>query len=268
MQNLNKVKVVQCIAYIQDEIHKVIMQKKLNRKMQVIYNRNGKIEVLRGPFKGMVYPDFVSTGSVLYPKLSGIYEKELQFVMEEIKSKKYKYIFDIGCAEGYYAIGLKKAIPTAEVFAFDINAHAQELCFNMAKKNAVEIHIEGECSDSRLSTTDFSGETPSLIISDCEGAERELFTDAVILNLVNCECLIEVHDWLQYDIPTLDILIEKFRKTHNYVLIYGIDDYEKVYRYKVKEFENLTLEEKFIIMAEHRKRLGEWLYFTPKSEVI
>ena len=265
MTYFNKSKMVQYINFISAEIKKRVKKKKLYGIMQVLYSKNGSIEVLRGPFQGMVYPEFISTGSVLYPKLSGIYEKEIQPIFDTIKLKKYKYIYDIGCAEGYYAIGLKRAIPEAEVYAFDIDAHAQKLCANMAKANHVKIHIEGECSVERLISMDFSGEVPSLIISDCEGAERELFTSAVIDNLKNCECLIEVHDWLQYDTPTLDKLIKDFESTHNYKLVYGVDDYEKVYRYQVKEFERLTIEEKFMVMAEHRKRLGEWLYFTPKN---
>lgn len=265
MTSLNKCKIVRYINFINAEIKKRVKKKKLYGKMQILYNKNGKIEVLRGPFQGMVYPDFISTGSVLYPKLSGIYEKEIQPIFDTAKLKKYKYIYDIGCAEGYYAIGLKRVIPEAEVYAFDIDEHAQKLCANMAKANHVKIHIEGECSAKRLKTIDFSGERPSFIISDCEGAERKLFTGEVIGNLQNCECLIEVHDWLQYDTPTLDKLIRNFEKSHNYRLVYGVDDYEKVYRYQVKEFESLTIEEKFMMMAEHRKRLGQWIYFTPKN---
>lgn len=256
---LNKIKLVKY------KIAKKIKKRKLYKKVQGLYRRGGRIKVIRGPFKGMIYPDFVSAGSVLYPKLSGVYEKELQPVFNKIKSKKYKYIFDIGCAEGYYAIGLKRAIPEAEIYAFDIDARARKLCSNMAKINGVEINIEGECCVERLKVMDFSGEIPSLIISDCEGAERELFTKDVVSNLKNCECLIEVHDWLQYDTPTLDKLIKDFGDTHDHILIFGIDDYEKVYRYHVDEFEKMSLEEKFMIMAEYRKRLGEWIYFTPKS---
>lgn len=238
-------------------------KKNLYNKVQKSYIKQNKIVVLRGPFEGMIYPDFVSTGSVLYPKLSGIYEKEIQYIIDEIKQKKYKYIYDIGCAEGYYAIGLKRAISNAQVYAFDINPYAQDLCKNMAKVNNVEIYIEGECTAQRLETTNW-GEA-SLIISDCEGAERSLFTKKVAKNLRHCELLIEVHDWLQHEIPTLDKLIEIFKETHEYTLTYGIDDYEKVYRYKVEEFEILSLEEKFLIMAEHRKRLGEWLHFIPHT---
>lgn len=251
-----------CIYRKYQNFKKAKNRKKLYKEIQVSYLKNGKIEVLRGPFKGMIYPDFISTGSALYPKLSGIYEKEIQHIFDNIMQKKYKYIYDIGCAEGYYAIGLKRAIPEAEVYAFDIDLYAQKLCQDMAKANNVEVYIEGECTSQRLEITNW-GEL-SLIISDCEGAERDLFTEKTAKNLQNCELLIEVHDWLQYESSTLDKLIDIFKETHEYTLTYGIDDYEKVYRYTVEEFGILPLEEKFLIMAEHRRRLGEWLYFSPK----
>lgn len=247
---------------VRKEINKSMVEKKLYKKIQVAYLKNGNIEVLRGPFKGMLYPDFVSTGSTLYPKLSGVYEREIQYIIEKFKQKKYKYIYDIGCAEGYYAVGLKRAIPDAKVYAFDIEAYAQELCRNMADINGVEIYIEGECSHERLKI--LKGEA-NLVIADCEGAERELFTEEVAESLQDCDLLIEVHDWLQYETPTLDKLVDIFKATHDYVLIYGVDDYEKVYRYEVEEFRGLSMKEKFFPMGEQRRRLGEWLYFTPKK---
>ncbi len=251
------------IVRIYRKIRKFTKQKRLHKKMQAIYQKNGKIEVVRGPFKGMVYPDFLSAGSSLYPKLSGIYEKEIQFIFDTVKLKKYRYILDIGCAEGYYAVGLKRIMPGADVYAFDIDARAQKLCRNMADVNNVTIHIEGECSVQRLIKLCRGG--VGLVISDCEGAERDLFTRETAKELCNCDFIIEVHDWLQYETPTLDILIENFEETHEHMLVYGIDDYEKVYRYKVDEFKELSLEEKYMMMEEQRRRLGEWLYFTPKD---
>lgn len=148
---------------IYTKIGNVAKRKRLYHKMQAVYEKNGKIQVLRGPFKGMVYPDFVSAGSALYPKLSGIYEKEIQDIIEEIKRKKYKYIYDIGCAEGYYAVGLKRAISDAEVYAFDIDLHAQKMCADMARVNDVEIHVKGECSAQRLKKTAWGGGKPDYL---------------------------------------------------------------------------------------------------------
>ena len=76
------------------------------------------LKVLYGPFKGMTYPDSTSIGSVWLPKMLGIYESELHDILEEICSKNYSTIINIGAGEGYYAVGLALRIPTSMIYAF------------------------------------------------------------------------------------------------------------------------------------------------------
>jgi hypothetical protein len=54
------------------------------------------LTVKHGPFKGMVYPEKMSVGSTLCPKLLGSYERELHPVIEKIRLNKYSEIVDIG----------------------------------------------------------------------------------------------------------------------------------------------------------------------------
>ena len=53
-------------------------------------------------------------GSVLIPKLLGSYEQELQPLLQRLAAQNYSEIVDIGCAEGYYAIGLGGCFPRAK----------------------------------------------------------------------------------------------------------------------------------------------------------
>ncbi|MCE9519631.1 MAG: hypothetical protein K8R87_08785, partial [Verrucomicrobia bacterium] len=62
--------------------------------------------VLAGPFAGLRYPKFEAVGSSLIGKLVGIYEIELGALMEKILVAPYETVVDLGCAEGYYAVGL------------------------------------------------------------------------------------------------------------------------------------------------------------------
>ena len=77
--------------------------------------------VIEGPFKGMKYSKQVKTfGTSIFNKLLGTYEREITPFIETIIKKNYKFIHDIGCAEGYYAEGL--ALKTkANVIAYDID---------------------------------------------------------------------------------------------------------------------------------------------------
>src|ERR1044072_5114497 len=74
--------------------------------------------VQEGPFKNMVYVP-KSVGSTLVPKLLGSYESELHSTLEEIIDRNYQKIIDIGCAEGYYAVGLALKNPKTKIHAFD-----------------------------------------------------------------------------------------------------------------------------------------------------
>ena len=50
------------------------------------------------------------------PLLAGSYEAELHDVLEDVIVERPSRIIDVGCAEGYYAVGLAMRCPDAAVF--------------------------------------------------------------------------------------------------------------------------------------------------------
>ena len=80
--------------------------------------------VLRGPFAGMVYA-VDAFASAYFPKLIGCYEREIHEILESVIRRGYRRIIDIGCAEGYYAVGLALRCPESSVLAIDIEASAR-----------------------------------------------------------------------------------------------------------------------------------------------
>ena len=76
-----------------------------------------KWKVAAGPFAGMRYITR-SCGSKLAPKVIGCYERELHPAIENAIRGDYQRIIDIGCAEGYYAVGLawRKSSPRKQDF--------------------------------------------------------------------------------------------------------------------------------------------------------
>jgi len=118
-----------------------------NRKRQAVgvnqenfpylYLFNDK-KVLYGPFRGMKYPSLSSVGSALYPKLLGCYERELHGVIDSFLSNNYTEIVDIGCAEGYYAVGFGLKLNSVKIHAYDTDETARRLCREMAKLNGIE----------------------------------------------------------------------------------------------------------------------------------
>ena len=108
------------------------------------------------------------------------------------KSEQYDNFIDIGCAEGYYAVGL--AIATGKVVdAFDPEPRERGFCLEMARLNRVEerVLLHKWCDAGYLRSLDG---TRSFILSDCEGYELQLFVASSIPSLSRCDLLIELHD--------------------------------------------------------------------------
>lgn len=214
--------------------------------------------VLHGPFKGLKYPGFRSRNSSLNSKLIGSYETELHDVFTEILHTNYTQILDIGCAEGYYAVGLALKMPAVNVVAYDIEAEARQLTTDMAKLNQVADRVKVESSCTEQTLKDFAFDAYSLIISDCEGYERSLFTEKNLSNLKHTDVLIETHDWVNINIST--DLENLFSKTHDVTVIRSIGDVLKAKHYKYEELANESLETKYRIFEEGRGFTDEWLW--------
>ncbi len=225
-----------------------------------------KKEVLHGPFQGLKYPAMASIGSALYPKLLGCYERELHGIIANILLKEYTEVLDIGCAEGYYAIGLGLKFNNTKIYAYDTDETARDLCNQMAKLNDIEskVIVKQTCTAEELEKFRFNGK--ALIICDCEGYEHYLFNNKNIKNLSGCDVLIETHDFININIS--EYLISLFTETHNVKSIKSIDDIEKVKTYAYKETNGLSLDDKKHLFSEGRPAIMEWLFCTPKNSAI
>src|SRR6478609_9884506 len=238
---------------IEQHEFRISLEKKYSDRFNSIFSKG---EVLHGPFRGLKYPQSKSIGSALFSKLFGSYESELHDVLEKICTQNYSEIINIGCGEGYYAVGLAMRIPNSKVFAFDMNSEAIQLTREMANANGVgdRVYTQEKCSSDYLREFAFSGK--GLIVSDCEGYEKQLFRSA-LTNLKNCDLLIETHDFL--DIRISSDLVDLFSETHTVNVTLSTDDIQKAKRYKFPEADNLSLSDRFFLFQEGRPTLMEWL---------
>jgi predicted O-methyltransferase YrrM len=221
------------------------------------------LTVRHGPFAGLRYPRATSSGSTLFPKLLGSYERELHEVLRLICTTTYTDVVDIGGAEGYYAIGLARAIPSARVWAFDTDARALASCREMAVLNQVAARVttSGVCTPDTLAAMPL-GRFP-LIICDCEGYEARLFTDATVHFLLQSDLLIETHDFL--DISISRTVCTRFAATHDVAVIRSIDDITKAHCYEYAELANYELPTRKLLLAERRPAIMEWLWLTSRA---
>ena len=218
--------------------------------------------VRNGPFKGLKYPEFISYGSAIFPKIIGSYESELHPIIEEFCKKEYSQIINIGSGEGYYAVGLAMRIPNAVIHAYELLPEAQKFIKQMAELNGVanRIVIHDKCTEEELLSFSYSNRT--LIICDCEGAEKEIFKQQIIKYISKCDLIIEVHDFV--DINISDYLYHLFYETHSIERIQSIDDIIKAKTYSYPELETLDLSTKYFALCEGRPTIMEWLILKSK----
>ena len=223
------------------------------------------LTVLHGPFAGMRYPAARAAGSALIPKILGSYERELHPVIERLVHTTYSDIVDIGCAEGWYAIGLAMRLPGVWVHAFDTDEQARVLCRAMAEANGVadRVQIRSHCSEQALLTLALGPR--ALVVSDCEGYEAELFTPEVARRLARHDLLIEVHDRVD---PALGPrLRERFAATHEVVVVDSVDDTRKLRNYDFAELRPFDATERRQMLSEGRGMVMEWLFLTSRHRV-
>ena len=107
------------------DIHDIYTKKFLNEN---------SLSVIGGPFAGMKYIN-ESAGSTYLLKLIGCYESILHPYIEKYKKSSFDTIIDIGCAEGYYLIGLGINHPYAHLIGYDIDKKALDLTKKLALVN-------------------------------------------------------------------------------------------------------------------------------------
>jgi len=166
--------------------------------------------VQSGPFAGMTFLDRVSEGAY-FPKLLGSYEAELHGMIEQVCTAGYDTVANIGCAEGYYAVGLARRMPDARIHAFDIDVRARQLCGELAAMNGVADRVEicGELTGPDFATF---ADRRVLVLCDIEGAEADLLDPNRYPALRSMDLLVEIHSisgaW------TSDVLYPRFEDSH------------------------------------------------------
>jgi len=221
------------------------------RAKQALVKHYGK-KVITGPFQEMRYGDNVAC-SAYVAKLVGSYEEELHAVIEQIIQTPYKAVIDIGCAEGYYAVGIALHMTSATVYAFDTDEDAQRFCTDLARLNRVQerVIVGGLCDHSTLER--LAGET-TIIICDCEGFESELLDPIRVPSLVASDILVELHEFIQPGLT--DMLLRRFEGTHSITLINTTERSPDAYAV----LEHVPPSDRLAAVREGRPASMQWAY--------
>jgi hypothetical protein len=224
----------------------------------------GVRHVMDGPFRGMAYVKR-SHGSAYYPKLLGTYERELGHLWTVEHLERFRFVADIGCAEGYYLAGIHHLLSRRSndrettFVGYDISSTALAEARNLLTLNGVKNY---ELKRSGLETDLSHAPTPALLICDIEGSEREVLAAGPMKALAQMHIIVEVHDEPGSSC-VLDLLMTRFSATHE---IERFSFHERT----ISDFPNLPWPRvgrqlKLELMAEGRKYGNNWLCMVPRQ---
>lgn len=208
--------------------------------------------IFSGPFKGLYYVK-ESVGSAYFPKLLGIYEKELQGILDANKEENFEKIIVIGAGEGYYAVGLAKKWKRP-VMAFESDDEGRHLITRLSLINRVTVFVKGKF-ESDLDTK--SGK--DFILMDVEGGEKELLTPERFLQWRGSVLVVEAHSE-----PIKGLLQERGKYTHHSTFIPVQERTMKDYPFK-PPFGGLLKRWWWASIQEWRSDSIGWLIFEPKA---
>ena len=212
------------------------------------------LKIFTGPFAGMKFIDS-STEGCHCPKLIGCYEQPIAPVIEKIVNFQYVNVVNVGCAEGYYAVGLALRAHKSKIFAFDTNERAVETCMRVAQINGVSDRITVGGHFDKTQIPNFVDQS-SVLIVDIEGAELDLLDPAVSPELESIDILVESHEVITRGLT--EHLIKSFASTHE---IEKFTDTGTRALYSMPEwFNNLNNLDQLLALWEWRSGPTPWLY--------
>lgn len=232
-------------------------------KTSVIHQSFPDLTVKNGPFAGLRYPSAAATGSALLPKLLGSYESEAAPFLRSAAERDFSDIVDVGCAEGYYAVGLALMFPKARIHAYDVDAGARSMCAKMAETNGVRdrLTLGGWCDAAMLAS--LPPDARAFIVADCEGYEKNLFSKEAAPTLARHDLLIECHDYQDPEItPSIR---DAFSATHDIMEAASVPDFRKAVEISFPELDGYDPISREFIVAEARGAPQCWLFLQSKS---
>jgi hypothetical protein len=201
--------------------------------------------VLSGPFRGLKLP---IVGWDFPAKLVGSYEAELHETLERLLASDFTTLVNVGCAEGYYAVGFGLRRPGMHIVGYDIASEHRANCLATARANAVPVEVRGECSIRDLVAL----RRDALAIIDCEGAEDQILSSDIIATL-----LVELHEWHDTTLP--DRVIERFSGTRRVEIVHSTSRDPAAY----PELDFLGPEDRQLALFE-RPTSQRWMIVRPR----
>ena len=214
--------------------------------------------VLEGPFKGLDFLPHSAEGCHV-AKLLGCYEQPLLPYIDAAIQDGYPTVLNIGCAEGYYAVGMARRMAGTKMLAFDLNPKARQVCAELAARNGV---TERVIIGALFKPEDFATYASQrvLVLCDIEGAERDLLNPEIAPALAGMDLIVESHECLLPGVTKL--LIDRFAPTHDVTVVE--DNGQRQLTHAPGWFYNLAHLDQLLATWEWRSGPTPWLVMKVK----
>ena len=216
--------------------------------------------VAAGPFAGMRLPPKSTYLDARFEKTFGAYEPELFPVLERLGADpgRYRSLFNLGAADGYFTVGLARLFPSARILAFEALEGKRAALAETARLNGVEDRLElrGLCLGEDLAA--LALDLPALAVVDIDGGEETLLDPAAYPVWSSCDLLVETHDAFVPGIT--ETLKARFAATHEIeeIPMRGVDFST------VPLLRGLPMAEVDALVGSERPDLQRWLWMRKK----
>jgi hypothetical protein len=189
-----------------------------NRRARLHLWKRTSGRVAAGPFAGLrlLAP---APGDCEGPVLLGAFECETHAWLENEFARGWRIAVNVGSAAGFYSTGMAMRLPAATVHAFEMDPAWQEATRRSAEHNGVaaRVQVHGTADAAALAALPVPADQGALVVSDCEGAERELLDPARVPWLTRSALCVELHDFAAPG--ATDVLRARFAATHELVIV-------------------------------------------------
>ena len=223
-----------------------------------------KEKILFGPYSGTKFIFRSGWSNTDFgPKYLGTYERQIQKKIIYLKKKfNLNFFVDCGAAEGFHIISLlqKKIFKTA--VAFEINKKSRDLLIQNAINNNVKkkISVYSEANFASLKKLKIKNFKKTLFLLDIEGAEFNLFDKNFCRYFSKSFFIIEDHNFLILNKKKTNSFYKTIKKFFKVEFV--DDNFENPLNYKI--LDNLTEDEKYLILSEGRPLRMQWIILLPK----
>jgi hypothetical protein len=212
----------------------------------------------------MPYLEYATAHTAYFPKLLGIYELECSPYIETAANEPLDRVVNVGAAEGYYAVGLARRMPTVPITAFEASPEARESLAALAGLNGVRdrIAILGLCDSPALQAA-LEGSISPLVICDIDGGEATILDVREVPGLARAWILVETHDCF---IPGVHASLRaSFAATHEITSIPSrqrrSSDFP-IHNWLTRLAPSLHLA---TVISEYRQVGNQWLWMEPRA---